>query len=368
MAESIEKSLEPALAAAVARLMPGAELISVRPFCVDEGEEDLGTHKGIGYGSPLRLTVRRADGRQETLVFHTAKADQFGHDRRADRAAEMLLGFDRFGGIPAHVAALDVGAVSKDGERLISLAEAGEFYLLTSYAEGHLYADELREIARRGSLTPRDGEHAEALARYLVALHSERIDDPRRYQRAIRDLVGSGEGVFGLVDAYADDVPAASPERIAAIETRCVEHRRRLKKQSERLRRTHGDFHPFNVVFQNGEPAVLDASRGCMGDAADDVTCMAINYVFFAVEHPDTWRGVFSELWHRFWRVYLQASGDRELLRVCAPFLAWRGLVVANPLWYPQVSEGARDRVLRLIEKTLDAEAFDPAFADEVLA
>ena len=86
MAESIEKSLEPALAAAVARLMPGAELISVRPFGVDEGEEDLGTHKGIGYGSPLRLTVRRADGRQETLVFHTAKADQFGHDRRADRA------------------------------------------------------------------------------------------------------------------------------------------------------------------------------------------------------------------------------------------------------------------------------------------
>jgi hypothetical protein len=95
---------------------------------------------------------------------------------------------------------------------------------------------------------------------------------------------------------------------------------------------------------------------------------MAINYVFFAVEHPDTWKGVFSELWHRFWRVYLEGSGDRETLDVCAPFLAWRGLVVANPVWYPAVSETARDRVLALLEKALASPSFDPAFADEVLS
>jgi hypothetical protein len=239
--ESLAHSLEPALAAAVERLMPGATLLAVKPFGVDEGEEDLGTHKGIGYGSPLRLTVRAGDGSQHTLVFHTAQADQFGHDRRADRAAEMLLGFDRFGGIPGHVKALDVGAITRDGARLISLAEAGEFYLLTSYAEGHLYADELRQIAKRGALEPRDMEHAETLARQLVTMHREKIDDPRRYQRAVRDLVGSGEGVFGLVDAYGSDVPGAPPQRISAIEDRCVEQRRRLRGRSGRLSRIHGD-------------------------------------------------------------------------------------------------------------------------------
>jgi aminoglycoside phosphotransferase family enzyme len=156
---------------------------------------------------------------------------------------------------------------------------------------------------------------------------------------------------------------------LRAIEDRAVDWRWRLRGRSARLRRTHGDYHPFNVVVSAaGAVALLDASRGCLGDPADDVTCMAINFVFFAVEHPGTWSGAFRELWHRFWNVYLAESGDREVLEVCAPFLAWRGLVVANPLWYPNVEPDARERVFQLIERTLSAERFDPAFADEVFA
>src|SRR5690606_13915468 len=125
----------------------------------------------------------------------------------------------------------------------------------------------------------------------------------------IRDLVGSGEGIFGIVDAYGPDVPAAPPERLRAIERGALEWRRRLRERSERLSRTRGDFHPFNVLLDETEDgerlALLDASRGCMGDPADDVTCMAINYVFFAVEHPRAWRGGLGQLWQRFWDVYL---------------------------------------------------------------
>jgi Ser/Thr protein kinase RdoA (MazF antagonist) len=159
-------------------------------------------------------------------------------------------------------------------------------------------------------------------------------------------------------------VPAAPPERLREIERRALDWRWRLKPGSRRLSRTHGDFHPFNVVFDGDQLALLDASRGCMGDPADDVTCMAINYVFFAVEHPGAWRGALGELWRRFWQLYLDESGDHELLRVCAPFLAWRGLVVANPVWYPAVDPAARDRVLALIERALAAEQFDPSFAE----
>jgi len=360
----------PALEAVVSRILPGATLLSAEPFGVDDAEVlDPATTKGLGYGVPLRLRVREADGTERSLVFHTAKPDQFGHDRRADRAAELLLAFDRFERIPGHVHALDVGAVAKNGRDLISLGDAGEFYLVTSFAEGHLYADELRRIAQRGATTADDVAHAEAPARHLVTIHAEKLDAPQRYQRALRDLVGSGEGIFGLLDAYAPDVPAAPPERLMGIERRLTDWRWRLKAQSARLCRTHGDYHPFNVVFSDaGQIALLDASRGCAGDPADDVTCMAINYVFFAVEHPGTWATAFRDLWHRFWRVYLEASADRELFAVCAPFLAWRGLVVANPVWYPHVDGPARDRVFRLIERTLAAERFDPGFADEVFA
>jgi hypothetical protein len=354
----------------VARVLPGATLLGADPFDVDAGEEhDEATEKGVGYGVPLRLRVREASGAERTLVFHTAKSDRFGHDRRADRAADMLLAFDRFDRIPGHVRALDVGAIAKNGRDLVSLADTGEFYLVTSFAEGHIYADELRRIAQRGALLDEERAHARALVRSLVEIHSERQDDGLRYERAIRDLVGSGEGIFGLVDAYAPDVPAAPRDRLCAVERQAVAWRWRLRDKAHRLRRTHGDFHPFNVVIsESGEVALLDSSRGSVGDAADDVTCMAINFVFFAVEHPAAWATALRELWYSFWEGYLDGSGDEELLEVCAPFLAWRGLVVGNPLWYPNVGEAARDRVFQLIEKTLAADRFDPAFADEVFA
>jgi len=364
------RAVTPALAAVVERILPGATLLGVAPFAVDESKEvDEATAKAAGYGVPLRLRVRLPDGHETLLVFHTEHSDEFGHDRRADRAADMLLAYDRFGRIPGHVRALDVGAIKSDGTGLVSLADTGEFYLVTSFAEGELYADELHRVARSGVAGDSEVAHTEALARHLIRVHAERYDDPIRYRRAIRDLLGSGEGIFGLVDAYAPDVPAAPPERLLEIERRALDWRWKLRGRSQRLCRIHGDYHPFNVlVAQTGEIGLLDASRGCMGDPADDVTCMAINYVFFAVEHPETWAGAFRKLWFRFWEVYASESGDAELFDVCAPFLAWRGLVVANPIWYPAVKPEARDRVLRMVEAALAAPRFAPESADEVFA
>jgi len=350
----------------VAQSLPAAELLEVRALGADDAAlRDAGTTKGGGYGEPLRMRVREPDGRESTLVFHTAKADVFGHDRRADRAAEMLLAWDTFADIPRHVAAVDVGAVARDGSGLVSLRDAGEFYLVTRYAEGRLYADELRRVARDAVATADDVAHAAGLARYLASLHAERVAGPARYTRAVRDLVGSGEGIFGIIDGYPPEVPMAPPSRLEALERAAVAWRWRLKGRAERLRRTHGDFHPFNVVIDAaGEPVLLDASRGGAGDPADDVCCLAINYVFFAVEHPGAWRAAMAPLWRRFWETYLAAAGDDGLLAAAPPFLAWRGLVVCNPAWYPMVSPAARDRVLGLVERALASERFDPASAE----
>jgi hypothetical protein len=59
---------------------------------------------------------------------------------------------------------------------------------------------------------------------------------------------------------------------------------------------------------------VLDASRGCAGDPADDVSCMAINYLFFALGHPGAWQGALRALWFGFWEGFLLRRPDRELL------------------------------------------------------
>ncbi len=355
------------IAQRIAELFPGARVAEVKPLAPDRAGGDA-TTKESGYGVPCRVELRDPDGKVRTVVYRTQGANDFGHDRRADRAEGMLLAFDTFNHVPRHVRALDVGAIGPDGE-LVSVREGREFYLITTWADGRPYADDLRRVAADGRATELDVARCEALARYLVALHGLRGGRPETYVRAIRDLVGHGEGIFGLVDGYAGDVPGAPPERLQRIERACLEWRWRLRGRAERLARTHGDFHPFNVVFSDGTDfTLLDASRGCAGDPADDVTCMAVNYIFFALERPASWTGGLEPLWRRFWEVYLDGSGDRELPAVAAPFFAWRGLVLASPKFYPNLPAEARDRLLGFVEEVLAAPALDPAAAGRLFA
>lgn len=358
--------LREALDSMVARIT-GGELVSVRPLGADETVDS--TTKGIGYGKPLRLEIRDPNGAARTLVFHTATANPFGHDLRADRAAEMLIAYDSFAAIPDHVPALDVGAIDGGGE-LLSLAGFGEFYLVTEYADGALYAEDLRRIAASGA-TDRDRARLDRLSGYLAGLHRKTVDDHEGelYRRSLRDLVGSGEGIFGLIDNFPPDVHGAPPARLRAIESACNEWRWKLRDRTHRLRRIHGDFHPFNILFDDADRlSLLDASRGSFGDPANDLTALAINFPFFALGHPGAWARGLGELWYRLWRGYLDASGDRELYEVVAPYLAWRGLVVTNPLWYPDLAPADRHAALSLIEHVLAEGRFDPETAEAMFA
>jgi hypothetical protein len=106
---------------------------------------------------------------------------------------------------------------------------------------------------------------------------------------------------------------------------------------------------------------VLDRSRGEWGDPADDLACLTLNYLFFSLQRSGRLEGAFERLFRRFWDRYLEASADREILEVVAPYYAFRALVVANPLWYPNLPAGLRRRVLDFLLAVLSDERFDPA-------
>lgn len=345
------------------RLLPGTEVAQLSALGEDAGDAD-GAEKAFGYGRPILVELRSEDGERRKLVFHVAQPNSFGHDRRADRAEDAVLSFDTYGLIPRHAAAVDFGAMF--AEELLSLRSAGEFFMISEYAEGEPYAQDLAAIVAREGLVDVDLERCSALAEYLAALHSKKIDNHDAYRRSIRDLVGHGEGIFGLVDNFPSDVAGAPKERIDRLERECVAWRSRLRGSEVRLSRTHGDFHPFNILFgKDGALTLLDASRGCQGDPADDTTCLAVNYLFFGLEHatPDA----FRQLWDRFWAVYLAKSDDQETLSVAPPFLAWRTLVLTNPVWYPNVSAASREALLGLAENSLDSGRLDLAAAADLL-
>ena len=360
-------ALPPGLDRRLRALYPGCRVRSARQLGTGETKAEGETTKGLGYGRPIFVALALPDGAERRLVFHTAGPDDFGHDRRSDRVAELLLAWDTFGLVPGHVRALDVGVLEADGA-LVSLASAGEGYLVTEWAEGTLYAADLRRIAERGQATAEDLARAERLARVLVALHRLPGTHEGAYVRAWRDTVGSGEGIAGMVDGYPADTPGAPPARLAALERACLEARQRHKGKTSRLRRTHGDFHPFNLLFDaRGEPVLLDTSRGSEGEPADDVACLAINYLFFGVEHRARWEGGLGRLWERFFEVYLAESGDAQLLELLPAFFAWRGLVVASPRWYPNLAAPDRERILGFVERALAAERFEPSFGVEAM-
>jgi adenylylsulfate kinase-like enzyme/aminoglycoside phosphotransferase (APT) family kinase protein len=350
----------------LAEVFPGWTVVRSRALGADDAPAD-DTTKGLGYGCPLQVTLEAPTGARQDVVLHVANADDFGHDRRSDRAAAHLLAFDTFGLVPQHTRALDVGAVRRDGS-LVSLADAGEFYLLTTWAEGAVYASDLRRIAETGLATPLDGARRQSLLEVLDVLHAQPGTHPAAYTRAVRDLVGSGEGLAGIIDGFPDDVPAAPRHRLEALERRCLQWRHRLRARTHRLRRTHGDFHPFNLVFADGSatPGLLDTSRGSEGDPADDLACLAVNDVFFALTHPGSWERGLGVLWRQTW-AHASKRGDAELFEVVAPWLAWRLCVLSNPRWYPHVSEAQRDALLRFAECALDSPRFDPALGEAVV-
>jgi aminoglycoside phosphotransferase (APT) family kinase protein len=364
--ETNSPAIDPELERIVRRTSPSAQVLRA----VTLGSDDaIGVHqataKAAGYGIPIQIDVEDS-GQRRTFVLHGTSANQFGHDRRADRAAELLLAADTYGSIPGHARALDVGAFRRDGTS-ISLMDSGEFYLLTEYVQGKPYAHDLRRIAEAGVAGTTDFERARVMVDYLIQLHRPEPMRTAAYARSLRDLVGGGEGIFGIVDGYLAGADGALAARLERLERRCLDWRWRLKQHTPRPARIHGDFHPFNVLFDDKASLhVLDASRGSVGDAADDVSCMAVNFVFFSLEDSSAWQHAFRPLWREFWDRYLSHSQDQELLAVVAPFLAWRLLVLACPVWYPNLSADARARLLQFAESALAADRFDPNLAEAV--
>ena len=345
------------------RFGAGAKLLSFR---VIGKASSQGKQKQYGYGTPVKVTYRLGK-RLHAAVLETMKPGPFGHEHMADRAQAMLWDYDSYGRLPRHVKALDVGAVTAKGE-LISVAEAQEFFVLNQWTEGESYHLDLERFMKGGSLRRLDRDRAKAMARYLATIHAVKRRDADLYRRRLRELIGHGECIMGLTDSYPKRFGFITEELLRAIEDACNRWRWRLRDKTNRLSQVHGDFHPYNVLFRAGTDfAVLDRSRGEWGEPADDVTAMTMNYLLNSLIRWGRLQGSFEVLFRLFWEMYMEASRDREVMATAAPFFAFRGLVVASPVWYPKLSLDVRRKIFHFIENVLDVPRFEPERVNEYL-
>ncbi|HSE43667.1 MAG TPA: aminoglycoside phosphotransferase family protein, partial [Acidobacteriota bacterium] len=298
------------------------------------GKKDAQNFKAFGYGKPYKITYLR-DGIAESIVLESMAENTFGHDHFSDRAQILLWQHSTSSELPRHVRSLDVGAFTKNNQ-IISLGDAEEFFVIYEFVTGSEYACDLQRIADTGTSNPQDEDKVSFLAKYLAEIHSRKKDSPQLYRRRIRELLGHGECIMGLIDNYPDNDPIAEDDLLQSIEEQCLKWRWRLRNYENRLCQVHGDFHPWNILFrQNIDFTMLDRSRGEWGEPADDIASMLINYLFLSLQKCGSLNGPFQILFETFWNTYMEATGDTEMTQVISPFLAWRGLVIANPIWYP---------------------------------
>ncbi len=323
------------------------------------GSEPENELKGFGYGVPYLITLS-SQGNISKVVLQTMNPEGFGHEHFSDRAKILLWQHSVFSKLPRHVSSVDVGAFRKDGHGLESLGNCGEFFIVTEFAEGHLYHVDLDRIKTEGNLNALDERRCLALSDYLAKIHSVKHRSSSLYTRKIRELVGHDECIMGLLDSYPQKSAFLKESQLIDIELSCVSWRWQLKRLIHRLSQVHGDFHPWNILFQNDvEFRILDRSRGEWGEPADDVASMSINFIFYSLRKNGQLTGAFERLFNVFWENYLTKTGDDEILEVIQPFYAWRALVLASPIWYPKLSMRIRTKLLNFALNVLQVKTLD---------
>jgi len=329
------------------RFGPKTRLISI---------ERLG--EGV-HGEAYLVQFNHQEG-EKRLIMKTLFHSRFGHDHYSDRAQVLLLAQANFNEMPKHVRATDV--VGESPERLISVKDAREFYIFMEEAEGVSYFEDLDAILKRGHLNDLDRERARMLAHFIADVHALRYsgqDAKTLYRRRIRDLIGHGECIMGIIDAY-DPVDFTTDRELVAYAGKSLDWWGRIRDRGERLCSVHGDYHPGNIRLQENDFILLDRSRGSWGEPADDVSCLSMNYIHYAVKERGTFEGPFAELFRIFLDAYLEKTDDAGFFEVAQPFFAFRVLVVANPKFYPEDTAETKRKLIDFGSSVLETARFEP--------
>ncbi|MFZ6017464.1 MAG: phosphotransferase family protein [Nitrospirota bacterium] len=341
------------------------------------GDIKLSEFKPLGagvHGMGFLVEFDTNEGRK-SYVLKDLLPEGLGHDNPSDRASVFIWALDNYNTLPKHIRAIDVVALHKDGT-LHSIGGGKEYFLLMERAEGKNYFNDLTEFSKKDSLDERDIKKIKAMTLYLAEIHSVKKDSKTLYWRKLRDTIGHGECLMGVFDTYPEGI--LTYDEMADIVKKSVDWNAKLKPKYRRLSQIHGDFHPGNIWFTSkgglcpplGNPlntntedidfVLLDRSRGPWGDPADDITALTINYVFFSIKHYGSVRGPYLEGLRLFFERYITLTGDNEIYGVVAPFFAFRSAVVANPIFYPELTLKQRKIIFRFANRVLDADRFNP--------
>jgi hypothetical protein len=298
-------------------------------------------------------------GRKRRALILKILKPVHGQTHLGERSLKVFLAHSGYKTLPKHVGSVDAVAVMLNNE-LVSLKDAQDFVFLMEEATGTKYSRDIEAINRRGRLLARDLTRARVLSRYLAQIHRTKEDNPAAYFHRIRKTFFGSEGIAGIIDSYPERFLRANIQTLRRIERQLVEWRWRLRNFCGRLSVVHGDIYPENVFFRpNNDFVLLDRDRGELGDPADDISSLTINYILPSVVRYGVLRDPFRTLFNTFMTDYFSRTEDNDLYTVIAPFYTFRVAVICNPRIHPELDSQARKVLFNFASNLLSSERFD---------
>lgn len=315
---------------------------------------------GIGY-----LLEFEADGKKYRKILKSLYAENMGKEYSADRAQSLILAHSSYSSMKNHIKSTDVIGLEKNGG-IVSIGNAEEFFIIMEEARGEDYFNDLRRIGQRDKLEDADKNRVLILARYLADLHKQKFEKESLYKRKIRDTIGGGESLMGVMDMYPKKLDWFPKKTQVQIVQKAVEFWMRDKYRSARLCHIHGDFHPGNIWFTGAEDfVILDRARGEFGEAADDITALTINFIFYALIYKGEFSGALKESMDIFIKEYFRLANDKEMEKIIAPYWVFRAAVLCNPCFYSDAFFGSagkankvRKKIIKFALRILNAKKF----------
>ncbi len=321
------------------------------PDAIVANIEELG--QGF-HGTSYTVTVKYSGGREKKYILKTLHAKGFGHDYPADRANVIIRSLMDSNMLPNHIKVIDAGSIQEDNS-LQSIGKPEEFFIIMDEAKGTPYWEDMDAIRDRNTLWEDDEYKIKVLADYLASIHSKKYtgeNSQELYKRVVRDFIGHGELTMGVIDTFPAKLEFVNEKDLVEIVQKMIEWWSKIKDLSHRLAEVHGDFYPGNILFNDKELVLLDRSRFRYGDPADDVTCLAMNFINYSVLAHGEFRNPFKILLESFLEKYLKSTKDNEMMKVAPLFFVFRSLVCIHPSFYSpewMKSRGFKDESIKNI-------------------
>lgn len=301
---------------------------------------------GTGYSINFKL-----NDENKTLIIKSLFKENLGMDHYSDRASSLLEAHDNYNKMENHIKSEDVIAQNED-DSLISIGNAKEFYILMEEAKGENLFKDFENIKKSKLLNEKTKDKIKKISDFLVKLHKNKHESISLYRRKIRDIIGSGGSLIGLLDMHPENDFRKFEKEWTEIIKRSINFWKKSRNLNHRLSEIHADFHPGNLWFDGDKLIILDRSKGRFGEPADDIIAFGINPIMYALITNEKFEGPFKEIFDLFWNNYFKQTKDKEMRKIMAPYIAFRISVITNPLFYNDKFFGAAEKA-SLIRKKL---------------